>query len=122
MSNQITGTVKAITQATQRGNTIVQTVVVEEQTGGQYPEIAVIDFVGKRYEKAKDKLDQLKVGQQVEVGFNYSGREWNGKWFGGLSGWKLFIQGGYAAPQQQAQPAQGQPAPSPQDTEAPALF
>tara|TARA_S200002703_G_scaffold4693_1_gene5796 strand:- start:1255 stop:1599 length:345 start_codon:yes stop_codon:yes gene_type:complete len=112
MSNQITGTVKAITQPVQRGTTVIQTVAVELPSQSQYPEIAVVEFVGKRYEKLKEKLDQLKIGQKVDIGFNYNGREYQGKWFGGLSGWKLFTQDGYQqqTPQQQVPPATGTPA------------
>ena len=99
MSNQIQGTVKAILDPIQRGNTTIQTVAIELPTQSQYPEIAVVEFVGKRYEKLRDKLDRLQVGQQIEVGFNYNGREYQGKWYMSLSGWKIFVQDGYSTPQ-----------------------
>jgi hypothetical protein len=115
MSNQISGTVKAITQPVQKGTTTIQTIAIEIPTQSQYPEIAVVEFVGKRYETLKDKLDQVKVGQRIDVGFNYNGREWQGKWFMSLSGWKLFIQDGYQqqqpTPQQQMPPQEGEAAP-----------
>lgn len=113
MSNEINGIVKAKLDPVQRGTTIVQTVAIELAGNSQYPEIAVIEFVGKTYEKLKEKLDQLRVGQNVEVGFNYKGREWNGKWLGGLQGWKLFIKDAYQqqTPQQQMPALEGEASP-----------
>lgn len=101
MSNEITGIVKAKLDPIQRGSITMQTIAIELAGDLKYPEIAVIEFAGKSYEKVREKLNQLRVGQTVEVGFNYKGREWNGKWFGGLSGWKLFIKDGYQSAQQQ---------------------
>lgn len=114
MSNEITGIVKAKLDAVQRGTIIVQTVAIELAGNGQWPEVAVVEFAGKSYQKLKDKLDQLQVGQTVEVGFNYSGREWNGKWFNTLAAWKIFIKDGYqqAPTQQQAPAAQAQNQPT----------
>ena len=118
MSNEITGIVKAKLDAVQRGTIIVQTVAIELAGNGQWPEVAVVEFAGKSYQKLKDKLDQLQVGQTVEVGFNYNGREWNGKWFNTLAAWKIFIKDGYqqAPTQQQAPAAQAQNQPK-QDNE-----
>jgi len=57
-------------------------------TGATYnPEVCFEVF-------GQEKVDNLqkynKVGQEVEVSFNISSREYNGKYFHNLSAWKVF--------------------------------
>ena len=57
-------------------------VIVDE---GKYPQDINIEFV-------QDKvalLDSLQPGQQVTVTFDIRGREYNGRYFNNLQGWKI---------------------------------
>jgi hypothetical protein len=57
---------------------------------GKYPQEINIEFV-------QDKitlLDNLQVGQQVTVTFDIRGREYNGRYFNNLQGWKVVAAGG----------------------------
>lgn len=50
-------------------------------------------------------LNNFTVGQEVEVAFNLSSREYNGKWYHNIDAWKITAQGATA-------PAAGAPAPA----------
>jgi hypothetical protein len=55
------------------------------ETDEQYKQQIPIDFV-------QDKtsiLDQYQVGNNVVVGINIRGNEYNGKWYCSLNGWKI---------------------------------
>ena len=54
-------------------------------TNEQYPQDIKLEFT-------KDKcslLDKYKVGQDVEVGFNIRGNEFNGRYYVNLQAWKI---------------------------------
>jgi len=60
-----------------------QGVVID--TGEKFNPLVCISFFG-------DKLDLLKKvckEQKVEVGINISSREFNGKWYHSIGGWKI---------------------------------
>jgi len=60
-------------------------VVVED---GKYPQEINLEFV-------QDKialLDNLQPGQEVTVSFDIRGREYNGRYFNNLQGWKVVVQ------------------------------
>ena len=69
---------------------------------------SVVEFV-------QDKvalLDSLSPGDEVTVTFDIRGREYNGRYFNNLQGWKIETQGAGAA----AAPAdEAPPFPSPED-------
>ncbi|QHB38654.1 hypothetical protein lillamy94_gp042 [Flavobacterium phage vB_FspS_lillamy9-4] len=59
--------------------------VIVVETAEQYPQKLAIDFV-------KDKtslLDKFKVGDNVSVGINLRGSEYNGRYFVNLQGWRI---------------------------------
>jgi uncharacterized protein DUF3127 len=61
-------------------------VIVED---GKYPQEINIEFV-------QDKaalLDPLQPGQEVTVTFDIRGREYNGRYFNNLQGWKVVALG-----------------------------
>jgi len=63
-----------------------QTFVLD--TGAQYnPEVAFSLFGS---EKIENFAKYNKVGDEVEVSFNVSSREYNGKYFHNLDAWKVF--------------------------------
>jgi len=56
----------------------------------RYPQEAPIYFV----QANTSKLDGIAAGDDVTVTFDLSGREWNGKWYAELRGWKVEKHGG----------------------------
>lgn len=76
-------------------------------TGEKYNPLLPIEF-------AKDKgdlLNALQVGQTVTVHLNLGGREYGGKFYASIGGWKIDVS---APPQNISAPPQAQSAP-PQD-------
>ena len=56
-----------------------QTVVIE--TGGQYPKTVAVDFFNKEV--------TVKVGDVVTIEFEPQSREYNGRYYTNLTGWKI---------------------------------
>ena len=63
---------------------VVKNVFVIEH-GGQYKKKAVFSVFGE------DRWKQMGVGvgADVQVSFDIDAREWNGRWFGELSAWRV---------------------------------
>ena len=85
MAYELTGKIKIIQEAKtfDSGFTKREMVVIVED--GKYPQEINIEFV-------QDKtalLDSLQVGQEVTVTFDIRGREYNGRYFNNLQGWKI---------------------------------
>ncbi len=85
MSYELTGKVKLLqdTQTFSSGFTKREMVVTVED--GNYPQDISLEFL-------KDKislLDEISVGQTVTVTFDLRGREYNGRYFNNLVGWKI---------------------------------
>lgn len=87
----VTGTVHHIGQVeTFSSGFTKRTLVVHN--GSEYDPLVPIEF-------KKDKgalLDRLRLGQDVTVHINLGGREYNGKYFPSVTGWKL--EGATSAP------------------------
>lgn len=85
MSYQLKGSIKVIgeVQTFPSGFSKRELVVTTDQD--KYPQDIKLDFLKDR----ADMLDKVSVGAKVEVSFNISGREYNGKYFVNLEGWKL---------------------------------
>jgi hypothetical protein len=80
-------------------------VIVED---GKYPQEINLEFV-------QDKvalLDNLEPGQEVTVSFDIRGREYNGRYFNNLQGWKVVAAGNEPAFNQEEQ---SPPYPTPSD-------
>lgn len=84
MAYQLSGTVKKIfdLQTFPSGFSKRECVVA---TDDRYPQEIKVDFLK---EKA-DLLDSLKEGEAVTVHFDIRGREYNGRYFTDLNGWKI---------------------------------
>jgi hypothetical protein len=96
LNGTITNILKAEKGTSKAGKEwIKQTFVIN--TGDQYnPEVAFSVFGD---EKVKN-LKRHKVGDQVEVSFNLSSREYNGKYFHNLDAWKIQSLSGAMAQEQ----------------------
>ncbi|MEP5566852.1 MAG: DUF3127 domain-containing protein [Halioglobus sp.] len=85
MAYDLTGKIKLIQEAKtfDSGFTKREMVVIVED--GKYPQEINLEFV-------QDKvalLDALQPGQEVTVTFDIRGREYNGRYFNNLQGWKI---------------------------------
>lgn len=81
---EIKGTVETILEIQEFASGFKkQTLVID--TGGKFPQKVAIDF-------AKEKIEliaSLVQGQEVTVGVNIRGNEYNGKYYVSLAGWKV---------------------------------
>ena len=85
MAYDLTGKIKLIQdpKTFDSGFTKREMVVIVEE--GKYPQEINIEFV-------QDKtalLDNLQPGQEITVTFDIRGREYNGRYFNNLQGWKV---------------------------------
>ena len=95
MSYEMQGTVKVLMDEEELSNNFRKREVVID-TGGEYPQMIKVEFLKDRI----SQLDGLSAGDSVTVHFDLRGREWNGKYFSNVVGWKLDkgASGSYAAP------------------------
>lgn len=55
------------------------------ETEDRYPQLVKFDFLKEK----GDLLDEVKEGQEVTVHFDVGGREYNGRYYVDLKGWKI---------------------------------
>lgn len=106
MAYDLTGKIKLIQepQTFKSGFTKREMVVTVED--GKYPQDISLEFV-------QDKialLDGLQPGQEVTVTFDIRGREYNGRYFNNLQGWKITTGDASTAPPPDYDDYQGMPA------------
>jgi len=62
-------------------------VVIVEQTDAMYDKEIPVEFTNKGIDEISSKL---KVDQQVTLGINLAGREWEGRYFVNIRAWRLY--------------------------------
>lgn len=87
------------------------------ETGSNFPQKIFFDLFG-------DRADQypLSVGQEIKLSFDINSREYNGRWYVSISGWKVeHMQSSQSAPAAAAPAANpyGAPVIPPAELEAP---
>lgn len=106
MAYELTGKVKLIKDTEQFSSGFTKREMVVTVPDGNYPQDINLEFL-------KDKtslLDSVSVGQEVTVSFDIRGREYNGRYFNNLVGWK--IDSGQAAQEQPPAYQSENPAPA----------
>jgi hypothetical protein len=106
----LTGKIKLIQDAKTFDSGFTKREMVVTVEDGKYPQEINIEFV-------QDKvalLDSLEVGKEVTVTFDIRGREYNGRYFNNLQGWKIVTLGDEAA---SAREDHSRPSPAPYDSE-----
>ncbi len=88
--------------------------VLFEVQEGQYPRKVVVTFFNKEAE-----VKSLVKGQVYTVSINIESREYNGRWFTNVNGWRVQPKSAAAAPEAAA-PAAMPPMPSAPMAESPA--
>lgn len=94
MAYELTGKVKLIQNAQTFGSGFTKREMVVTVEDGKYPQEINLEFVQDKV----SLLDALEVGQEVTVTFDIRGREYNGRYFNNLQGWKIQAGAGSAAP------------------------
>lgn len=89
----LTGVVIKVGETEQIKDTFKKRELVIE-TDEKYPQSVPIEFVQDKTEL----LDGLNEGDSVGVSYNIRGREWNGKYYVNIQGWKLEKTGSAPAP------------------------
>lgn len=85
MSYELTGTIKVIGELQTFGSGFTKKEIVVTVPDGNYPQDISLEFLKEKAEL----LGSLQVGQSVTVTFDVRGREYNGRYFNNLVGWKI---------------------------------
>jgi hypothetical protein len=83
----ITGTVHHIGQTEVISDKFSKRLLVVA-TEDKFNNLAPIEFTKEK----TGLLDGLQIGQSVSIEVNLGGREWNGKYFASITGWKIEAQ------------------------------
>jgi hypothetical protein len=113
MAYDLTGKIKLIQDAQTFGSGFTKREMVVVVEDGKYPQEINLEFIQDKV----SLLDTVQVGQEVTVTFDIRGREYNGRYFNNLQGWK--IQAGEGAV---AAPAAADEKPPVSDKDVPADF
>ena len=84
MSFTVKGFLKEKHDAVQTTEKLLTRLFVVEKPA-KYPELYAFQLINDRC----DMIDAFETGQEIEVSFNISCREWNGKYFTNLGAWKI---------------------------------
>jgi len=96
---EITGTIKVLGNLEKVSDKLTKKQVVVT-TNEQYPQDIAIEFLNDKI----DTLKNFKVGNKVIIGINLRGREYNGKYYNNIVGWRVSADLGEVTNTQQ-QPA-----------------
>ena len=105
MAYDLTGKVKLIQDAQTFGSGFTKREMVVIVEDGKYPQEINVEFVQDKV----SLLDTVEVGQEVTVTFDIRGREYNGRYFNNLQGWKIQAGAAAAAPAAATPAADGKP-------------
>ena len=87
MSYDLTGKVKLLQETQIFGSGFKKREIIITVENGKYPQDISLEFVQEKI----DLLDALVVGQIVTITFDIRGREYNGRYYNNLQGWKVSI-------------------------------
>jgi len=93
MAYDLTGKIKLIQDAQTFSSGFTKREVVVTVEDGKFPHDINLEFL-------QDKvalLDTVAIGQEVKVSFDIRGREYNGRYFNNLVGWKIESESGSAS-------------------------
>lgn len=107
MSYELTGVVKVVQEEQTFGSGFTKQELVVTVSEGKYPQDINIEFVQDK----TSLLSDVRAGDEVTVTFDIRGREYNGRYFNNLNGWKLSVAGGRhgAPPVEGAEPSGSAP-------------
>lgn len=74
--------------------------IVVSDGHAEYPQLVPFNFVQDNV----SKLDKVKEGDEVEITYELRGREYNGKYYSDIQGWKVDVLSSSGAAAKPAQP------------------
>lgn len=116
MAYDLTGKVKLVQEPQTFASGFTKREVVVTVEDGKFPQDINLEFLQDKV----SLLDSVSEGQEIKVFFDIRGREYNGRYFNNLVGWKIEGGEGAAAPAPAAAADDRPPIPS--DSEAPGEF
>jgi hypothetical protein len=81
----IKGIVKVLEDTQEIGEKGFKKRLIVVTTQEQYPQDIAIEFTGDK----TSLLDEIAEGETVDVSINIRGREYNGKYYTSIQGWKI---------------------------------
>ena len=81
----IKGIVKVLEDTQEIGEKGFKKRLIVVTTQEQYPQDIAIEFTGDK----TNLLDEIAEGETVDVSINIRGREYNGKYYTSILGWKI---------------------------------
>lgn len=81
--NEIKGRIVSISQELTVGKITKKECIIE--TKGEYPKNVCVEFIGDK----QKLLDGKSVGSDILVSINIASREYNGKWYTNVTGYKI---------------------------------
>lgn len=86
MSYELAGVVKLVQDVeTFKGGSFTKRGLVVTVEDGKFPQDILLEFVQDKV----SLLEDVQVGDDVQVTFNLRGREYNGRYFNNLQAWRL---------------------------------
>ena len=70
-------------------NGLQKTIMVID-TGGEYPQTIPVEWLK---DKATSVATQYALGDEVRIGYNLRGREYQGKYYSSIQGWEIELTG-----------------------------
>lgn len=110
MAYELTGKIKLIFDPKTFNSGFTKREMVVTVEDGKYPQEIMLEFVQDKV----SLLDGLTPGQDVTVTFDIRGREYNGRYFNNLQGWRVETLGGEATDSRGRQEEEP-PFPTPED-------
>lgn len=83
---EIQGIVDCVKDATETKGFIKRELWLTTDPGGKFPQKLVIEFLG---EQASRRLDNVAEGDEVVIDCAIHGREWNGRRYVNMCGWRI---------------------------------
>lgn len=96
MSYDMTGTVKVLGEAQTFSSGFTKREIVVTVEDGKFAQDISVEFLQDNVAK----LDALQIGDVVSVAFNIRGREYSGRYFNSLVGWKINVEQGSSPAEQ----------------------
>ncbi|WP_415890114.1 DUF3127 domain-containing protein [Neptuniibacter sp. SY11_33] len=111
MSYELTGKIKLIQDPQTFNSGFTKREMVVTVDDGKYPQEINLEFVQDKV----SLLESLQIGQEVTVSFDIRGREYNGRYYNNLVGWKIQSASSPEASEQEYFNSNAAPAPQPAD-------
>lgn len=94
MAYDLSGKVKLIQDAQTFSSGFTKREMVVTVEDGKFPQDINLEFLQDKV----SLLDTVQVGQEITVSFDIRGREYNGRYFNNLVGWKIEASAAGGAP------------------------